>query len=227
MFKSASYSSSNIPKSLKEIESLNVDDDEDDNTSVYSHRSNYSTRSSRSTVSDITQSTQRSSSFNPASSIYQPKIQKNIIYEEDLNFNQGEEEEDLDEEEYEELTDDNPEFVMFKEEVKKWLTLDDDIRTLQKAMNERKKVKNELTPRVLEFMGKYDIQNLNTHEGKIQYAKSVVTKPMNKEYLKTRLSEFLKNMDKAERCTDFLLKNRIKEERVRLKRVVEKGGQHK
>ncbi len=224
MFKSASYSSSNIPRSLKEIESLDVDDD-DDNTSVYSHRSNYSTHSSRSTVSDITQSTQRSSGFNLTSSIYKPNIQQNVIYEEDLNFNDGEEE--LDEEEYEELTDDNPEFVMFKEEVKKWLTLDDDIRTLQKAMNERKKVKNELTPRILEFMGKFDIQNLNTHEGKIQYAKSVVTKPMNKEYLKTRLSEFLKNMDKAERCTDFLLKNRIKEERVRLKRVVEKGGQHK
>lgn len=220
MYRTPSYSSSNIPRSLKEIENLDVDDD-DDNTSVYSHRSNYSTRSSRSTMSDITQSTLRSSNFNPASSIYQPKMQQNIIYEEDLNPHF--EEEEIDEEEYEELTDDNPDFVLFKEEVRKWLTLDDDIRTLQKAMNERKKVKNELTPRILEFMGKYDIQNLNTQEGKIQYAKSVVTKPMNKEYLKTRLSEFLKNMDKAERCTDFLLKNRVKEEKVRIRRVIEKG----
>lgn len=221
MYRSPSYSSSNIPRSLKEIENLDVDDDDDDNTSVYSQRSNYSTRSSRSTISDISQSTMRSSSFNPTSSIYQPKIQQNIIYEEDIN--QYQEEEELDEEEYEELTDDNPDFVLFKEEVRKWLTLDDDIRTLQKAMNERKKVKNELTPRVLEFMGKYDIQNLNTQEGKIQYAKSIITKPMNKDYLKTRLSEFLKNMDKAERCTDFLLKNRIKEEKVRIKRVIEKN----
>lgn len=222
MYRNASYSSSNIPRSLKEIENLDVDDD-DDNTSVYSHRSNYSTRSSRSTMSDITQSTMRSSSFNPASSIYQPKMQQNIIYEEDLQQHLQEEEVELDEEEYEELTDDNPDFVMFKEEVRKWITLDDDIRTLQKAMNERKKVKNELTPRILEFMGKYDIQNLNTQDGKIQYAKSIVTKPMNKEYLKTRLSEFLKNMDKAERCTDFLLKNRVKEEKVRIKRVIDKG----
>jgi hypothetical protein len=198
-----------VPRSLKEIESMNVDDDDDDSTSVYSYRS---TSSNRSNVSELTlPNSLRNTEYikNSASSIIQSVLEE--TYEE--------EEEDDD---YIELTEDNPEFMLFKEEVKQWLLLDDDIRVLNKALTERKKKKNEITPRILEFMGKYEIENLNTQEGKVQYTKSQITKPMNKEYIKTRLSEFMRNVEKAEKCTNYLLANRIKEEKVSLRRVMNK-----
>ncbi len=140
------------------------------------------------------------------------------LYEKQNQKNENNYEED-DDELREVLDESNPEFVQFKNNVREWLKLDDDIKTLQRAVAERRKKKNELTPNVLEFMGKYEIEDLNTHEGKVAYAKSMVTKPMNKDYLKTRLTEYLRSMDKAEKCTKFLMENRIKEERVRLKRV--------
>lgn len=135
------------------------------------------------------------------------------LYQQQMN------EEDEDDELTEILDESNPEFVDFKTNVRDWLKLDDDIKTLQRAIAERRKKKNELTPKVLEFMGKYEIEDLNTHEGKVQYAKSMITKPMNKDYIKQRLTEYLKSMDKAEKCTKYLMENRLKEERVRLKRV--------
>ncbi len=203
------YNSHHVPRSLKEIESMNVDDDDDDSTSVYSYRS---TSSNRSNVSDLTlPNSLRNSEYvkNSASSIIQSVLEE--------TYDEEEEEDD-----YIELTEDNPEFMLFKEEVKQWLLLDDDIRVLNKALTERKKKKNEITPRILEFMGKYEIENLNTQEGKVQYTKSQVTKPMNKEYIKTRLSEFMRNVEKAEKCTNYLLANRIKEEKVSLRRVMNK-----
>ncbi len=142
------------------------------------------------------------------------------LYQQQNHYNNINGYQDEEDDELREVLDEtNPEFVDFKNNVREWLKLDDDIKTLQRAVAERRKKKNELTPNVLEFMGKYEIEDLNTHEGKVQYAKSMVTKPMNKDYLKLRLTEYLKSMDKAEKCTKFLMENRIKEERVRLKRV--------
>ncbi len=141
----------------------------------------------------------------------------NFIENEELNQQYDEE---VEEDVYREVLDEsNPEFIEFKNNVKEWLQLDDDIKTLQKAATERRKRKNDLTPFITGFMGRYEIEDLNTHEGKVQYAKSIVTKPMNKDFIKQRLTEFLKSMDKAEKCTKYLMENRIKEERVRLKRV--------
>ena len=200
---SRNYSISSAPKSLKEIENLQIDSDEeeDDNTSIYSYKS------SRSSISEVTL----------PNSLLNPSLVKNQYPT--IHESQYEEEEE-DEEEYEELNDDNPDFLLFKEEVKKWITLDDDIRVLQKALNERKKLKNEITPRILEFMGKYEIENLNTQDGgRLEYSKTSVTKPLSKDYLKHKLSEFLRSMDKAEKCTNFIMNGREKVDKVVLKRV--------
>lgn len=204
------FSSHHVPRSLKEIESMNVDDDDDDSTSVYSYRSTVSNRSNISEVTLPNSLRYQENIKNSASSII-----NSVLYEE-------QEEDEMEDDEYIELTEDNPEFILFKEEVKQWLLLDDDIRVLNKAITERKKKKNEITPRILEFMGKYEIENLNTHEGRVQYTKSQVTKPMNKEYIKTRLSEFMRNVEKAEKCTHYLFNNRIKEEKISLRRVMNK-----
>ena len=120
------------------------------------------------------------------------------------------------------FTDDNPDFVDFKNNVKEWVTLDDDIKTLQKAMTERKKRKNELTPTILKFMSDYKVNDLNTQNGQIKFVKSVSTKPLNKQYLISRLSDFFKDLEKGEKAATFLLENRDKEEKFRLKRVMGK-----
>jgi len=128
-----------------------------------------------------------------------------------------------DEIEEDELFDDtNEEFINFKNNVKEWMILDDDILTLQKAIKERKNKKNELTPKIQEFMNSNEINDLNTNNGKLKFTKSVCTKPLNKQFLISRLGDFFKDFTKGEKAASFILDNRDKEEKFKLKRVINK-----
>ena len=128
-------------------------------------------------------------------------------------------EQDQNGEEYLELNDDNLEFVEFKENVKEWLTLDDDIITLQRAIKDRKDMKNKLTPKIMSFMDEYKINDLNTKNGKIKFTKSLYTKPLNKNYLISKLADYLRDANKGEKAAMFIMENREKQEKTQLRRV--------
>ena len=137
--------------------------------------------------------------------------------------NEGNEENEYDEEEDTSLlNDDNEEFLEFKTNVKEWLTLDDDIITLQKAIKDRKIKKNDLTPKILDFMNRFKINDLNTNNGKLKFTKSLQTKPLNKQFLISRLGDFFKDFSKGEKAASFILENRDKEEKLKLRRVINK-----
>ena len=120
------------------------------------------------------------------------------------------------------FSDTNPEFVNFKQNVKDWVTLDDDIKTLQDAIKKRKKRINELTPIILDFMKRFNINDLNTQNGQLRYTTSLLAKPVNKNFLLSKLGEFFKDNEKSQALTTYIYDNRIKEEKVKLKRVIEK-----
>ena len=124
---------------------------------------------------------------------------------------------------YGHLNDNNPNFVEFKNNIKLWLKMDDDIRTLSKALKDLKKKKVDLNPIILEFMEKNDLKHLNTNDGKIQYSKSLTTKPLNKKTLVNRLGDFFKDLNKGQNVANFILDNRDKAERIRLKRTFKKN----
>ena len=60
---------------------------------------------------------------------------------------------------------------------------------------------------------------MNTDSGKLKYAETVTKKPMNKEYIRSKLLDFLKNAQKANEATDFLIEQRETTVNVKLKRV--------
>jgi hypothetical protein len=120
------------------------------------------------------------------------------------------------------FSENNPEFVEFKEYVKEWILLDDDISTLQKAIKERREKKNLLTPSIIDFMNRFEINDLNTNNGKLKCCKTMRTKPLNKDYLLTRLSDFFRDIKKGEKALNFLMTDRPKEPKFSLKRVIAK-----
>ena len=138
----------------------------------------------------------------------------------ELKNNNESDESDIDESLFD---DDNEEFIEFKKNVKEWITLDDDIITLNKAIKERKDKKNDLTPKIQNFMDRFKINDLNTHNGKIKFTKSLYTKPLNKQFLISRLGDFFKDYTKGEKAASFILDNRDKEEKFKLRRVVNKN----
>jgi hypothetical protein len=127
--------------------------------------------------------------------------------------------EDIDSLEENVFTDENEHFVDFKNTVKEWLLLDDDILTLQKAIKERKAKKDQLTPDILEFMDRFKINDLNTQEGKVKFTKTMYTKPLNKQYLISKLGSFFKDFSKGEKVASYILENRDKQEKINLRRV--------
>ncbi len=120
------------------------------------------------------------------------------------------------------LDDNDPDFIDFKEDVKLWLKLDDDIKTLNDAIKERKNKKNEITPKLLDFMEKHRINDLNTNDGHLKFQKSLRSKPLSKKYLTDRLADFYKNITKSEKIVSFLYNNREKTEISNIKRVYPK-----
>ena len=127
---------------------------------------------------------------------------------------------DFDENHY--LDDNDPDFIEFKEDVQLWLKLDDDIKKLNEAMKERKNKKNEITPKLLDFMENHNINDLNTNDGNLKFQKSLRSKPLSKKYLINRLGDFYKSIEKSEKIVNFIYNNREKTEISNLKRVYPK-----
>ena len=120
------------------------------------------------------------------------------------------------------LDDSNQDFVEFKKNVKIWIELDDDIQTLNEALKARKKKKEEITPLLTEFMNSYEINDLNTKDGQLKFSKLNVAKPLSKKYLMNRVGDFFKSYSKGEEVINFVYDNREKQEKFKLRRVINK-----
>ena len=116
----------------------------------------------------------------------------------------------------------NEDFIVFKENVKKYIAFDDDIKKIEKIVKEKKAEKKKITEFIIEFMSNYNIEDLSTENGKLKKSISYTKKPLNKETLKSKLGEYFKNYEKGEEIANYIIDKRDKEERVRLKRFIKK-----
>lgn len=112
----------------------------------------------------------------------------------------------------------------FRGVVDKWLSIDDDIRKLEKAARELKAKKKELDGPITNFMNKYKIEDCNTGNGKLKCTTKQVKKPLTKKYLTDQLCIFLRNQRKGEELSKAIYENRETEERVQLRRTLKKNG---
>ena len=74
---------------------------------------------------------------------------------------------------------DNAVMEEFKNQVRSWIELDNAVRKLQHAMRERNVAKKQLAEKILRFMAKYNIEDLNAKDGsrlryRVQASKAVV-----------------------------------------------------
>lgn len=124
------------------------------------------------------------------------------------------------------------ELDVFKNNVKNWIRMDDEVRkiteeqkAIQKRIKERKTHRDTLNGAILAFMQKYKIGDLNTSSGKISRTVTTTKEQLNVKKLKEKIMKF---NDGDEAKTDVLIKflddSREKKENVKLKRVVAKQG---
>jgi hypothetical protein len=109
-----------------------------------------------------------------------------------------------------------------KANVKIYLDMDDQIKALNKAIVERRKKKNELSQEILLTMKKFEIDNMNTKNGKLIYSTTKSSKPLNKTNLITGLNLYFQDEDKAKNVSKIVLDHREKVEKVKLRRTINK-----
>tara|TARA_B100000963_G_C22522558_1_gene623729 strand:+ start:304 stop:687 length:384 start_codon:yes stop_codon:yes gene_type:complete len=109
-----------------------------------------------------------------------------------------------------------------KDNVKEYLNIDNEIATLQAAIKERKKKKDELSGFILGAMKNNEIQQMNINNEKLVYSVSQTKAPLSKTYLNNVLTDYFNNNDKALDVINHILSNRTKVEKVKLKRLSEK-----
>ena len=76
---------------------------------------------------------------------------------------------------------------MSKEEllnnVRNWITIDNEIRTLQKEQKLRREKKKVITDNLIEFMKTNEIDCFDVKDGQLVYTKNKTKKPLSKKYI--------------------------------------------
>ena len=77
--------------------------------------------------------------------------------------------------------------------VKEWIGLDNEIKTLQREIKERRKKKKNITFSLVDIMKNNEIDCFDITDGQLIYTKKNVKNPLSKKHLLKSLSEFFKN----------------------------------
>jgi hypothetical protein len=94
---------------------------------------------------------------------------------------------------------DNNSLEQFKNQVRSWVEIDNNVKALKQAIKDRNVVKKDLTDKILRFMIKFNIEDLNTKDGsKLRYKVNQVTKNPTAKDIKKRLVENYHKVNNAE-----------------------------
>lgn len=116
-------------------------------------------------------------------------------------------------------------FERFKAIVKYYIKTDNEIKDIKskvKLLNSesktRHKILESISPTIMEFMSKNDIDELNSKDGVIKYKKSMVKSPLTQKILKEQLYEKFGSTE-LKKALDKIFKEREKVEKQSLKRI--------
>lgn len=103
--------------------------------------------------------------------------------------------------------------------IREWVKLDNEIRSLRKEQEQRKKKQKSLNETLIEIMKNSEIDCIDIKDGQICYNRKNVKKPITKKYLLDILAKYFDgDIEKAENANEFILNNReevVKESIVR------------
>jgi hypothetical protein len=117
---------------------------------------------------------------------------------------------------------DNQSLEEFRHQVKLWIEVDNQIKGLQQTMKEKKNVQKVLAEQILQFMGRYNIEDLNAKDCKLRYKVSYVKPPVKPTNVKQKLLNYFEHdKDTADKVVKAVFDDNTNEkiEKVSLKRL--------
>lgn len=88
---------------------------------------------------------------------------------------------------------DNMSLDEFKHQVKMWIDIDNQIKQMAQILKEKKQVQRALTEKVLVFMARYNIEDLNTKDGKLRYKVTHVKPSVKQTTIKKKLLDYFEH----------------------------------
>jgi hypothetical protein len=108
----------------------------------------------------------------------------------------------------------------FKNYVKKWFEFDNFIKKAKDIIKEKKASRDKLSELISKFMCKYDIEDLNTKEGRIRCKTTVVKAPINQKIVKDKITDYFReNESQKNEILHKIYDDREKVEKVSLRRL--------
>ena len=109
------------------------------------------------------------------------------------------------------------------ENVKAWLNLDNEIKSLQKEIKSRRNQKKELTENLMSVMKVNDIEQIDLSDGQLIYTKKKTRAPLSKKHLLESLSKFFQNDARTvTELSKYIMDSRAEKEKENIKRKVKK-----
>jgi hypothetical protein len=96
--------------------------------------------------------------------------------------------------------------------VKHWVSIENDINILQKDIREKKKLKKELSMKLIEVMKQHNIDCLDIKNGKIVHTKRKQKQSISKKFLLETLEKYYKDDEDARNMTKYILDSREEKE---------------
>ena len=113
----------------------------------------------------------------------------------------------------------NEETLKFKNSIKNYLTLDQEIANLESKLKEKKNKRKNCEINVLTFMSNHKIKDLNAGNSKLKYSVTKTKKALSKDAINKTLLKYYKNEEKAIEITNLLYNNRETVEKIQLKKL--------
>ena len=107
----------------------------------------------------------------------------------------------------------------FKKNVQNWMTIDNQLKRLAAATKQIKNKKKEMNEKILDFMVRYNIEDLNTKEGIIRYKKTFVKGTLTQKMIKDKLNDIFKDNNTDLEKVNEIFNNRDKVEKTSLRRL--------
>ena len=111
--------------------------------------------------------------------------------------------------------------MRFKDNVKDWVTLDNNIKTLLDEIKDLREKKKQVNNNILEYVNTNNLNNatININGGNLKFVNTKTTKAITLKYLEECLGELFKDKSKIDEILLYIKSNREISESQEIKRT--------
>ena len=115
----------------------------------------------------------------------------------------------------------------FKDNVKNWVNIDDNIREHRAIIKALIKEKKNFEKKILDYLQEIEVKSIDITGGHLRRNVSKTKEPIKKKLIENALYNLTKNKEKSITMTKYIMDSRPIKERINLKRTKNRGPKKK